>query len=136
MTRQSGSRRPPLQWGRSSERGSVSIQMVLLMPLLFGIVLAAMQAALYYYAATVAGSAAQDGARVAAAYGSSGIGSGTAAASSALDQSRGSLSNHQVTGSAGQTGPTITVSGETLSLVPGMAFTVTRSATLPWEEPS
>lgn len=134
MTRQSGARRPPLEWGRSSERGSVSIQMVVLMPLLFGIVLVAMQAALYYYAATVAGAAAQDGARVAAAYGSGGLGSGTAAASSALDQSRGALSNHQVTGSAGADGPTITVSGEPLSLLPGMAFTVTRSATLPWEE--
>lgn len=134
MTRQSGSRRPPLQWGRSSERGSVSIQMVVLMPLLFGIVFVAMQAALYYYAATVAGAAAQDGARVAAAHGSGGTGAGTTAASSALDQSRGSLSNYQVTGSASVGGPTITVSGETLSVVPGMVFTVTRSATLPWEE--
>lgn len=136
MSKQSGSRCPPPWWGRTPERGSVSIQMVVLMPLLFGILFVAMQAALYYYAATVAGAAAQDGARVAAAYDSSGIGAGTAAASSALDQSRGSLSNYQVTGSADVSGPTVTVSGETLSLLPGMVFTVTRSATLPWERPS
>ncbi len=114
----------------------MSIQMVVLMPVLFGIVFLALQASLYYYAATVAGAAAQDGARAAAAHRSAGIGAGTAAALSALDQSRGSLSNYDVTGTAGAGGPTVTVSGETLSVVPGMVFTVSRSATLPWERPS
>ena len=110
--------------------------MVILMPLLFGIVFLGLQAALYYHGATVAGSAARDGARVAASYGSSGIGAGTTAALSALDQSHGSLSNYTVTGVAGVAGPTLTVTGQSLSVIPGMVFTVTRSATLPWEQPS
>ena len=125
------------RWVRgTSERGATTIEMVLLLPVLFGIVFLGLQAALYYYAATVAGAAAQDGARVAAAHGGGGLGAGTAAAWSALDQSHGSLSNYQVTGSAGTGGPSMTVTGETLSVLPGMVFTVTRSASLPWEQPS
>ena len=50
------------RWG-ASERGAVTIQLVMLLPVLFGIVFLGLQAALYYYAATVAGAAAQDGAR-------------------------------------------------------------------------
>ena len=138
MRNKPGFGRPPTRirrWG-ASERGAVTTQLVMLLPVLFGIVFLGLQAALYYYAATVAGAAAQDGARVAAAHGGGGLGAGTAAAWSALDQSHGSLSNYQVTGSAGTGGPSMTVTGETLSVLPGMVFTVTRSASLPWEQPS
>ena len=138
MRNEPGPGRPPTRirrWG-ASERGAVTIQLVMLLPVLFGIVFLGLQAALYYYAATVAGAAAQDGARVAAAYGGGGLAAGTAAAWSALDQSHGSLSNYDVTGSVGAGGPSMTVTGETLSVLPGMVFTVTRSASLPWEQPS
>lgn len=119
-----------------NERGSASIQMVMLMPALFAVLFLGLQAALYYYAATVAGGAAQDGARVAAAYGSGGAPAGAAAATSSLDQSHGSLQNYSVTHTSDGFGPQITVSGESLSVIPGMVFTVTRSASLPWESPS
>lgn len=122
--------------GWSAQRGSTSIQMVMLMPALFTVLFLGLQAALYYYAATVAGAAAQDGARVAAAYGSGGTDAGAAAARSALDQSHGSLQNYTVAASASVAGPEITVTGDTLSVLPGMTFSVTRSASLPWERPS
>ena len=47
------------------ERGSSSIQMVILMPALFSIMFLGMQGALYYHARTVAIAAAQEGARTA-----------------------------------------------------------------------
>ena len=110
--------------------------MAALMPVLFLIMFTGLQAALYYYAATVAGAAAQDGARAAAAYTGSGTGNlaaGTAAAGSALQQSHGSLSNYTVTASGTATGATVTVTGQPLSVIPGMTFNVSRSATWPWE---
>lgn len=120
----------------SPERGSTSIQMVMLLPALFAVLFLGLQAALYYYAATIASSAAQDGARVAAAYGSGGVADGTSTALSALEQSHGSLQNYTVTAEAAEGGPQVTVSGDALSVIPGMTFNITRSASLPWEQPS
>lgn len=125
-----------LRWAEKSERGSTSIQMVVLMPALFSVLFLGLQAALYYHASTVAGAAAQDGARVAASYASSGIAAGTTTALSALDQSHGSLQNYTVVGTAGADGPAVTVTGNSLSLIPGLTLSVTRSASLPWEMPS
>ena len=124
------------RWAEKSERGSTSIQMVVLMPALFSVLFLGLQAALYYHASTVAGAAAQDGARVAASYASSGIAAGTTTALSALDQSHGSLQNYTVVGTAGADGPAVTVTGNSLSLIPGLTLSVTRSASLPWEMPS
>lgn len=121
---------------RQRDRGSASIQMVVLMPALFAIMFLGLQAALYYYAATIASAAAQDGARAAAAHGSGGTPAGLAAAEAALAQSHGSLENYTVTAAAEPTGPRITVTGTALSVMPGLAFDVSRSAALPWEEPS
>lgn len=130
-------RRPPhRRRARSPERGSTSIQMVILMPALFSVLFVGLQAALFSYASTVAGAAAQDGARVAADDGSGGTGAGVAAARSALAQSHGSLQIYTVTAAGGTAGPTITVTGTSLSVIPGMTFTLTRTASLPWEQPS
>ena len=129
--------RAPSQRRGPSDRGSTTIQMVILMPVMFSVMFLGLQGALYYYAATTAGAAAQDGARAAAAHGPGhDLAAGTAAALSALDQSHGSLQSYTVTGQNATGGPTITVSGQSLSVVPGLSFTVTRSATLPWERPS
>jgi Flp pilus assembly protein TadG len=122
--------------GRAGERGSTSIQMAALMPVLFLIMFTGLQAALYSYASTVAAAAAQDGARAAAAYTGSGTGNltaGTTTANSALQQSHGSLTNYTVTAAGTAGGATVTVSGQALSVIPGLTFTVSRSATWPWE---
>ena len=47
------------------ERGSVSIQLVILLPALFAVMFLGMQAALFYHARTVAIAAAQEGAKAA-----------------------------------------------------------------------
>ena len=62
------------------ERGSSSIQMVILMPALFSIMFLGMQGALFYHARTVAIAAAQEGARAAGAqFGTAGDGISVAA---------------------------------------------------------
>ena len=126
--------RSPAEW--AVERGSASIQMVALMPVLFLIMFTGLQAALYSYASTVASAAAQDGARAAAAYTGTGNGNltaGTTTANAALQQSHGSLTGYTVTATGTAGGATVTVSGQALSVIPGLTFTVSRSATWPWE---
>jgi Flp pilus assembly protein TadG len=121
---------------QSLDRGSVSIQMVALMPVLFLILFTGLQASLYYYAATVAGAAAQEGARAAAAYTGSGTGNlaaGTAVAESALAQSHGALTAFTATASGSVTGATVSITGQALSVIPGMTLTVSRAASWPWE---
>src|SRR5829696_1277329 len=47
------------------ERGSTSLQMVIMLPLLFSVMFLGLQSALFYHARTVAIAAAQEGARTA-----------------------------------------------------------------------
>jgi len=54
---------------RHCQRGSTSIQMVVLMPALFALMFMGMQAALIYHARTIAIAAAEEGARAAGADG-------------------------------------------------------------------
>lgn len=116
------------------ERGSTSVQMVLLMPALFAVMFLALQAALYSYATTVAGAAAQDGARAASAYDNrSTPGVGRAAAVDALAQSHGALESWAVVTEDGADGSSVTVTGTALSVLPGLRFPVERTATFPWE---
>ena len=60
-------RRLRLAAAGSGERGSTSVQMVILMPVLFSVMFLGLQAALFYHARTVAIAAAQEGARAAGA---------------------------------------------------------------------
>ena len=96
-----------------SERGSTSVQMVILMPVLFLVMFLGMQAALFYHARTVAIAAAQQGARAA---GGSDV-----------------LENASVTGSRTATEATVTVQGAALSVIPGWSPIVQQSATVPVE---
>ncbi len=119
------------------ERGSTSIQMVMLMPALFAVMFLGLQGALYYYASNVAGNAAHEGASAASAYQNrEDQGVGQAAASAALDQSHGSLQDWQVATTATLDAVTVTVTGHPLSVLPGLELRVARSATLPWERVS
>ena len=126
-----GGRHPP----HLCERGSTSIQLVMLMPVLFAAMFLGLQAALYYYASNVAGAAAHEGASAASAYQSqANLGLGVAAASAALEQSHGSLENWRVDASPTADAVTVTVTGQALSVLPGLELQVSRSATLPWEQ--
>ena len=120
------------RWRASRERGSVSIQMVILMPALFSMMFLGMQAALIYQARTIALAAAQEGAREAA------LDTGTAAngidtATSFVAATPAGLKNTTVTGTRTVTTATVTVTVTTLSVVPGWVPTVTQSAAMPVE---
>ena len=107
--------------------------MVVLMPLLFLILFAGVQGALFYHARSLAIAAAQEGARAASAQHGS-IADGTAAATDFLHQAAGdSLTHLQVTVTRTATTATNTVTGTSLSVVPGWTLTVDQSASLPVE---
>ena len=109
---------------RADERGSASVELVVLMPLLLLILFSGVQGAVYYHASTLALAAAQEGARAA----------GTSAATAFVTDTAGdSLSSVAITGSRTAVTVTITVRGSSLSLVPGWTPTVERSASLPVE---
>jgi Flp pilus assembly protein TadG len=117
----------------SSERGSVSVQMVLLMPTLLLVVWIALGAAMYYYGRTTALAAAQAGAAAGAAeHGTTAdcVRTATDLAARAGD----SLAGTQVTCQIGAHTVTATVTGNTLSLVPGWEPVTTQVATVPREE--
>ena len=116
------------------ERGSSSIQMVILMPALFSIMFLGMQGALYYHARTVAIAAAQEGARAAGSQNGTAAG-GISAASSFVSDAGGKdvLPGAHMTGGRSATTATMTVTGTSLSVIPGWSPTVSQSAAVPVE---
>lgn len=116
------------------ERGSTSIQMVMLMPAPFAIMFLGMQAALWYHARSVAIAAAEEGARTAGAQNGS-AGAGISDAASFVSDAGGSgvLVGASVTGSRSASTATITVTGSSMTVIPGWTITVRQSATVPVE---
>lgn len=119
---------------RCAETGSVSIQMVLLLPVLFAVMFLGMQAALFYHARTVAIAAAEEGARAAGARGGT-VPAGTKAAADFVATAGGDgvLKAASATGSRTPTTATVTVTGQAMSVIPGWTLTITQSATMPTE---
>ncbi len=118
---------------RADERGSASVELVVLMPLLLLILFSGVQGAVYYHARTLAMAAAQEGARAAARENAT-LAAGTSAAKVFVTEVAGdSLTAVTITGSRTPTTATITVRGSSLSLVPGWTPTVEQSASLPVE---
>ncbi len=111
---------------RSGERGMASVALTLLVPVLFTFVWAAMGAAMYHFGNTSAQAAAQTAATAAAVEG------GTTqacqqAASRFITTLKDALRDVRVTCSRTATTATATVTGTTLSLLPGWAPTVTQT---------
>lgn len=119
---------------RRDERGSVTIQMVFLMPALFLVMFLGLQGALYYHAREVALAAAQEGAREAGSENGT-RDSGVATARTFLTDAGGSdvMTSTSVSGSRSTTTATVTVTGESMSVIPGWHVTVSQSATVPVE---
>lgn len=119
---------------RCGETGSVSIQMVLLLPVLFAVMFLGMQAALFYHARTVAIAAAEEGARAAGARGGT-VAAGTKAAADFVATAGGDgvLKAASATGSRTPTTATVTVTGQAMSVIPGWTLAITQSATMPVE---
>jgi Flp pilus assembly protein TadG len=118
-----------------ADRGSVSLELVVVFPVLLLIIFGGMQGALYYYARSVALAAAQEGSRAAGAETAT-AGDGQRAASGFVTQAGGAdvLRASQVSSSRSATSATVTVTGQSLSLLPGFGgFTVTQTASAPVE---
>jgi len=117
---------------RQTERGSVSVEMVLLMPTLLLVVWIALGAAMYFYGRTTALAAAQAGAVAGAAE------NGTTAdcvrtATELASRAGDSLAGLRVTCQVRAQTVTAIVTGSTLSLVPGWEPVTSQSATVPIE---
>ena len=123
-------RRSPV---RAGERGSTSIQMVLLLPALFAVMFLGMQAALSYHARTIALAAASEGARAAAAEHGSTTAGTQAAASYLADTGGDALTGTTISAPRTATAATVSVAGVALSVLPGWSPAVTASATVPVE---
>ena len=116
-----------------SERGSITVEMVVLMPVLLATLFGGIQAGVVFHARHIAIAAAQEGARTAAAYQASlpdGIGTATTAAADWAGQT---LTGVRVTGQRTTTRVTITVQGSAVSLLPGVSWPTEQKATLPVE---
>jgi len=116
------------------EAGVASLQIVVLMPVLFTLIFLGMQAAMIYHGRTVAIAAAQEGARAAAAQNASAeAGQSAAAAFVAAAGGEGTLRSVTVTSNRTATTATVVVTGTTLSVIPGWTPSITQSASAPVE---
>lgn len=119
--------------GRTRDRGSVTVEMVVLLPLLFGLMFVGVQAGLIHQARTLCSAAAQEGARAAARQVSS-AGVGVAEARQFLDgRSNARLSAVTVTADRGAETAVVTVAATSRSVVPGWSPSVTQTASMPVE---
>lgn len=132
------SKRSPARSSRRSpqrdERGSISIELVILLPALFAVLFVGMQAALFYHARTVAIAAAQEGARAAGAeHGREA--DGVDAAHDFIAEAGGHdvLTSTSARASRTTTQATVTVTGFSLSVIPGWKVQITQTATVPVE---
>jgi Flp pilus assembly protein TadG len=119
---------------RRDDRGSVSIELVLILPALFAVMFLGLQAALYYHARTVAIAGAQEGARAAGSeYGRTS--DGIRAAHAFIADAGGSdvLPGASVSGDRTATVATVRVVGKSLSVIPGWSPVVRQSASVPVE---
>jgi Flp pilus assembly protein TadG len=115
---------------RRCDRGEVSLQVVVLTPVLLLLVLVVVQAALWYHAAQVADNAAGDGASTAARRGASAA-LGSAAVADFVADAGGRLVEAHV--SADGTTMVATATVHVPHVIPGWPDTVTRHATAPIE---
>lgn len=124
----------PATSSRRSDRGSATIELLILLPTLFAVMFIGMQAALYHHARTVAIAAAQEGARVAGGEEGSKAAGAAAAASFVADAGGDDvLTDATITVNRTATTATVVVKGVSLSVIPGWNPTVLQSASTPVE---
>ncbi|MHB1615126.1 MAG: TadE/TadG family type IV pilus assembly protein [Actinomycetes bacterium] len=127
-TRAGQARRP------DGERGSFTLELAVLFPVFLLLVLVIVQAALYFFARSIALSAAQRGADTARLQGHNPAEGLTAATRFATEQGNGVLTALAIS-TAGSTATqvSVTVTGRALTIVPGLGFTIRQVATAPRE---
>lgn len=119
------------------ERGSASLELVIVFPVLMLLFFAAIQAGVYFYGRSVALAAAQEGAR-AAAQETGSAGKGQAAAAGFADRAGGRLiQSLSISSRRGGQTAAVAVRGRSLSLLPGFdGFAIEQVAALPVEKVS
>ncbi|WP_430786869.1 TadE/TadG family type IV pilus assembly protein [Actinoplanes sp. G11-F43] len=114
--------------------GGAALEYVIVVPVVLAVMFLAIQVAMYSYARSIALTAAQEGLTAARAYDGS-AGAGSERARSFIDRAAGdSLTGTRVSVSRAGEQATVTVTGRSLSLVPGISgFNVSQSAVGPVE---
>ena len=115
------------------ERGAVTVEMVVLMPVLLATLFGGIQAGVVFHARHIAIAAAQEGARTAAAYQASLPDGISTATNTAANWAAQTLTGIRVTGQRTTTRVSITVQGSAISLLPGVSWPIQQTATLPVE---
>lgn len=120
---------------RRSERGSATLELAVLFPVVLLIIFITIQGALYFHARNVALAAAQEGVRVARAEnGTSEAGGNVARGFVEQAGGAGVIVGLRVTPTRSRTTASVTVSGRALSAIPGMdGFRITQTAKGPVE---
>ena len=125
--------KPATSSRRQDERGSGTIELVILLPALFAVMFLGMQAALYYHARTVAIAAAQEGARAAGAE-TGNESRGVDAANAFIDDIGNDILQHAVAqAERSATTATVVIEARSLSVIPGWNPVIRQSATVPVE---
>lgn len=115
------------------ERGSATVELAVLMPLLLATLFGGIQAGMVFHARHIAIAAAQEGAREASAYQASLPDGISTATTVAADWAGTTLTGIHVTGQQTATHVSITVQGTATSLLPGMSWPIEQTASLPVE---
>lgn len=124
----------PREWAATtrSERGSATLELAVIFPVVLIIFWACLQAAFYFHARSIAFTAANEGTRVAAAEHSS-TAAGTTAAASFTQRAGGTLTGTSINVSRSGTTVTTTVTGNALTILPGGSWLISQTVTLPVE---
>lgn len=122
---------------RPSERGSTTLETVVLWPAVFLLIFGIVHAGLWFHARNVALSAAREGVRVASLHdGSGGAARAAAFLTATTDGSVMRVGDIRETTNSGTV--TVTVTGSSTTLIPGWRVDVSQSATAPirrWSAP-
>lgn len=117
----------------AGERGSVTLELALIFPMVMLLVFGMVQAGIYFHARNIALAAAQEGARAASVENGS-AGAGEAAAAQFATRVGGGMITDINAAAARGTTATVVVTCRTFSLVPGTeSLQVRQSASLPVE---
>lgn len=121
----------------SGQRGAASVELAVLFPVLLLVVMTLIQAALWFYARSIALGAAQEGAREGRLQPGSTARAQTAAVGFLDQTAQDLLTGRAVAVTGSPTHISVTVTGTSLSLFPGLSgWSVTQTAVGPVERPT
>jgi Flp pilus assembly protein TadG len=115
-----------------ADRGGGPVEFAVLAFPILVLTFIVVQAAFVFYARSTALAAATQGANAARAYNAP-ANAGVNKANDFLGRVGGGLRNPSVTFSSTSTGVTVTVTGQAQTIIPGLSFTITQSASGPVE---